>query len=235
MVPDTAYLYDWECRHVLGRGDQDLPFWLDLVAGSAGPVLELACGTGRITVPVARSGQAIVGLDRDPVMLAALHRRRAGDRWPLTLAADMRHFALAARFGAIFVAYNSLQLLADTDEMAACLACARRHMAPGGVVGVEVTDFQAGGADGAAGAVDEVLAHAAGIGLSGRLVHDLAARTSSYRRRFSGPGWVFDDQVVLRSTGPAELDAIVGAAGLRVMTRWVDGPVTRIVASSVQA
>jgi SAM-dependent methyltransferase len=205
-------------------------FWLDLVAATPGPALELACGTGRITVPLAEHGTAIFGLDRAPVMLAALHRRRNGAPWPQTIAADMRQFHLARLFGAVFVAYNSLQLLAGPEEMVACLACARRHLAPGGLFGAEVTDFQAGGADGPAGAVDEVLARAGGISLSGRLVHDMAARTSTYLRRFSGPGWLVEDQVVLRSVDGAELAAVFEAAGLTVVSQSTQGSATRAVA-----
>ena len=50
-------LYDWECRHVLKRSDSDLDFWRGVAAARPGaPVLELACGTGRLTIPLAAAG-----------------------------------------------------------------------------------------------------------------------------------------------------------------------------------
>src|SRR6516165_6320890 len=51
-----ARLYDWECVHVLGRTDQDVGFWLEVARAAPGPCLELACGTGRVSVPLAAAG-----------------------------------------------------------------------------------------------------------------------------------------------------------------------------------
>ena len=42
---------------------QDVAFYVDAAHHSAGPVLELGCGTGRLLVPTARAGIEIVGLD----------------------------------------------------------------------------------------------------------------------------------------------------------------------------
>ena len=69
-----APFYDWENAQTLGR--RDVPFWRRIAVAARGPVLELGCGTGRITVPVARSGVDLVGIDRSAEMLA-----RARDRF----------------------------------------------------------------------------------------------------------------------------------------------------------
>jgi SAM-dependent methyltransferase len=227
---------------VLGRTDQDVHFWLDLLATAPpGRVLELACGTGRVTVPLVSAGCEIVGIDIDSVMLAAARARAAvgaarpgqpgPGRWPLLVAADMRQFGLACRFGAVIVPYNSIQLLTDPADVAACLACLKAHLAPGGVVGLEVTDFQRG-------AVETDVAHQpihggqlAGrpITLSGSLTHDLGTRTSRYHRRFSGPGWTVEDEVAIRSYRRDEVAAMLTSAGLRPDRWWEDGPVIRVV------
>ena len=221
---------------MLHRSDQDLAFWLATAHRVGGPVLELACGTGRLTLGLATAGVPIVGLDNDPVMLAAAMRRRdqltAVPGVPavaLFVAADMRRFALARRFGLVFVGYNSLQLLCGPGDMVRCLDQARRHLAPGGLIGLEVTDFQVGGADGAS---DEpmVLAEAEGIRLSGTLAHDLQARTSLYRRHFEGEGWAVDDQIRVRSLDAAELKSVVAQAGLRLVWTWAAGTMVRAVA-----
>ena len=77
----------------------DVDFWLDVVATARpGRVLELACGTGRVTLPLAAAGIEIVGIDIDPVMLVAARARSSAEagRRPVLVAADMRRFALAA-------------------------------------------------------------------------------------------------------------------------------------------
>ena len=48
----------------------DIPFYLEEARNAGRPVLELACGTGRLTIPIAQSGVEIVGLDLSPSMLA---------------------------------------------------------------------------------------------------------------------------------------------------------------------
>src|SRR5580765_5465984 len=82
---DYAPFYDWENARTLGR--KDVPFWERTARQAKGPVLELGCGTGRISLPLARAGVSVVGVDRSDPMLAraakravALRRKRQGRR-----------------------------------------------------------------------------------------------------------------------------------------------------------
>ena len=70
---DYAPFYDWENARTLGR--RDVPFWRTLALQSDGPVLELGCGTGRISIPLARAGVSVVGIDRSDAMLARARQR----------------------------------------------------------------------------------------------------------------------------------------------------------------
>jgi SAM-dependent methyltransferase len=233
-VPDRAALYDWECREVLGRTEQDVEFWRAVVGREpSGRVLELACGTGRVTLPLAAAGFSIVGLDVDSTMLAVARDRRGAARWPLLVTSDMRRFALRCRFDAIIVPYNSIQLLTDQDDVSACLRGLAEHLAPTGVVGLEVTDFQRGSVETDVGHEPIHAGRLAGepLTLSGSLTHDLTARVSRYRRSFAGPDWTIEDQVVIRSYRRDELAVLLSAAGLVPERWWQDRSVTRVVAS----
>jgi len=97
------------------------------------PVLELACGTGRLTIPVAQSGVEIVGLDLSPSMLARA-RTKAGDAGVAIelVEGDCRSFDLGRKFGLIFMAFNSMQHLHDYASLAALFANARKHLTEGG-------------------------------------------------------------------------------------------------------
>ena len=70
---DYAPFYDWENAQTLAR--RDVAFWQRLAAAQDGRVLELGCGTGRLTIPVARAGAQIVGIDRSEPMLARARQR----------------------------------------------------------------------------------------------------------------------------------------------------------------
>jgi SAM-dependent methyltransferase len=227
-------LYDWECQEVLGRGVQDVPFWIDVAhnAGGGHHILELACGTGRVTLPLAQAGFEITGLDNDPAALAVARLRRGAATWPLLVAADMRRFTLRGRFDTIIVPYNSFQLLTDANAVTACLGSVAEHLASGGTFGVEVTDFQAGARRDEV--ADEVIASAPFEGepltLSGSLSHDLGGRVSRYRRRFISARWEVADEIVLRSYRLDELRTVLEAAGFTARRWWADRTVTRVTA-----
>jgi len=57
----------------------EIDFWIARARESGGPVLELACGTGRVSWPIARAGIDIVGIDLAPAMLAEAERKRAAE------------------------------------------------------------------------------------------------------------------------------------------------------------
>ena len=230
-----ADLYDWELAHVAKRFDQDLEFYADAAAGRGGSVLELGCGTGRLTVAL-----GAVGLDIDPVMLA--RARRHGARH--LVRADMRRFALARRFDLVAIPYNTLQLLEHDPGlgpgqrgepghgMLACLRSAAAHLAPGGALALEVTDFQAGAVR--TSVALEPLAQADGVRLLGALEHDLERRVTTYHRRFEEAGQARVDHVRLRCLGREELEALLDRAGLEATQVHEDPPRLLCVATPRQ-
>jgi SAM-dependent methyltransferase len=138
-LPDAATLeVVW---HDLENGSyaEDLGLWRDLATVHGGPVLDVGAGTGRVTLDLARHGHAVVALDRNPTLLAAL-RERAG-RLPVSaVEADARAFDLGRRFPLIIVPMQTIQLLGGPEPRAGFLACARAHLAPGGAVAVALAE-----------------------------------------------------------------------------------------------
>jgi SAM-dependent methyltransferase len=89
---DYAPFYDWENARTVGR--RDVPFWRNLALQAGGQVLELGCGTGRISIPLGRAGVSMVGIDRSEPMLAYARQRirRARLRGRvLLIRGDIRH------------------------------------------------------------------------------------------------------------------------------------------------
>jgi len=116
--------------------NSDIPFWIEEARRAAGPVLELACGTGRVLIPLAQAGVPITGLDLSPGMLAVARRKLAAEpeevQDRITLVEDdMADFTLDHRFNLIFVAFNSFYALDDEGQWSS-LAAIRRHLSDDG-------------------------------------------------------------------------------------------------------
>ena len=138
---DYADFYDWENAQTLDR--RDVKFWRSMAERANGPILELGCGTGRVTIPVARTGARIIGIDRSSAMLGhALKRsRRARSRGrPIWLRGDIRvlPFRTSARFDLVMAPYGILQSLVRESDLKATLASVARVLAPGGIFGVDL-------------------------------------------------------------------------------------------------
>src|SRR5436309_12654126 len=105
---DYAPFYDWENARTLGR--RDVAFWTRVARQARGRVLELGCGTGRVTLPLARAGVDLVGIDRSAPMLARLRRAAARRRrGPRLVRGDIRALPFPARsFAMVLAPYGVL-------------------------------------------------------------------------------------------------------------------------------
>jgi ubiquinone/menaquinone biosynthesis C-methylase UbiE len=137
---EYAPFYDWENARTLGR--RDVPFWKNLALNAAGEVLELGCGTGRISIPLGRAGVSLVGIDRSERMLARartrVRRGKLSSRVRL-LRGDIRFLPLPRHSAAMVMApYGILQSLLRERDLAATLAEVHRVLEPGGTFGLEL-------------------------------------------------------------------------------------------------
>jgi SAM-dependent methyltransferase len=136
-----ARLYDLD----LAEDPGDLDLYAALASRAGGPILELAVGTGRLAVPLAKAGHPVTGVDRDPAMLERARRRAAAAgsgtvgrlRLELGDALDVR-LPDAGDYRLAFIALNSLLLFGDRDAQAAAVATLAAHLAPGGIAAVDV-------------------------------------------------------------------------------------------------
>jgi SAM-dependent methyltransferase len=133
-VEEMAELYD----HVpYYRQRADIAFYVRETRATVGSVLELASGTGRVLLPIARAGNRVVGVERSEQMIERCREKLAEEpeeiRARVTLhAGDMRDFELRERFGVVIMPFRPMQHLLTIDDQLACLAAVRRHIAPDG-------------------------------------------------------------------------------------------------------
>jgi SAM-dependent methyltransferase len=111
--------------------DEEGDFFLARAAHYGAPVLDLACGTGRLTIPLATHGHACVGVDVDPGMIA--HARRKSADLPIEyVVADCLRMDLSARFHFAIMTGHAFQAFLTDDDQRAALATAHHHLVPGG-------------------------------------------------------------------------------------------------------
>jgi SAM-dependent methyltransferase len=112
----------------------DLGFWESIVRELAPRrMLELACGTGRLTLPLARLGvvEELVALDNSAPFLERLRSRLAGE--PVTVVeGDMQAPPVEGPFDLVAVPFNSLAYLTAREDRVVCLRAARSLLAAGG-------------------------------------------------------------------------------------------------------
>ncbi|HEY7791292.1 MAG TPA: class I SAM-dependent methyltransferase [Vicinamibacterales bacterium] len=136
---EYAPFYDWENAQTLGR--RDVKFWRTLARRTGGPVLELGCGTGRVTLPVARTGVSLVGLDRSwPMLDRARQRKRRTRLRTLSLArGDIRALPFAdASFRMVMAPYGVLQSLLRERDLTETLASVARVLEQGGRFAIDL-------------------------------------------------------------------------------------------------
>lgn len=215
----------------------DVAFYRGLARRTGGPILELACGTGRVAVPLARDGHRVVGLDTSGAMLERAKRRAETARVSVELVSgDMRDFALPEAFALVLIPAASFLILPPA-ERPACLARAREHLAGDGLFVLDV--FQPD---------PEVIA-----GKQGQVVHEwtkrdpetghVVTKTSSSDADVEGVdfSFVYDEidaaGIVRRFRGGTrlhyayrrELELLLGASGFALQSLYGDyelGPVS---------
>lgn len=107
--------------------EPDGPFLLELARKTGNPVLELGCGTGRLTIPMAREGVDVTGIDIVQGMLDRA-RQKAGGLPIQWILADVRSYHLGRTFRMIFESGSVFQHMLTRADQEAFLARVREHL-----------------------------------------------------------------------------------------------------------
>ncbi|MFC6091704.1 methyltransferase domain-containing protein [Saccharothrix lopnurensis] len=187
--------------------------------GPAGPVFELAVGTGRVTIPLAEAGIDVRGVDASEAMVARMRAKPGGDRIPVVIG-DMADVddGTDDLFAVVFVVFSTFFFLQDQEEQVRCFANAAKRLLPGGRFVLEcpmpdVARYQR----------DQTLeTHQVGLDR----VRLAAVRHDPVEQRFEGHHVLITERGIklapafMRYAWPAELDLMARLAGLRRVHRW---------------
>jgi ubiquinone/menaquinone biosynthesis C-methylase UbiE len=135
---EYAAFYDWENQRTVGR--RDIAFWRTFAAGVGGRALELGTGTGRVLVPLTRTGSRVFGIDLSTPMLERARARLKRARLPLRFArGDIRALPYrSSSFAAVMAPYGIIQSLTSDADLDAALAEAARVLKKGGRLAIDL-------------------------------------------------------------------------------------------------
>jgi SAM-dependent methyltransferase len=132
---NTAHLYDLDKRDIV---KDDIQFYIKKAENINGEILEIASGTGRVTIPLARAGFIVDGFDLSLDMLKILDEKLSQEnkqvKERITLSqADMTDFRFAKQYPMIIIPFRAFQLLTEEQQAMKCLACIKKHLTDDGL------------------------------------------------------------------------------------------------------
>ncbi|MFB7761208.1 class I SAM-dependent DNA methyltransferase [Streptomyces xiamenensis] len=187
--------------------------------GPPGPVLELAVGTGRVTIPLAARGVDLRGIDASVAMVERMRAKPGGERIPVTIG-DMADVDPEGddRFAMVFVVFSTLFFLLTQEEQVRCFTNAARRLVPGGrfVLECPMPDVARYRHD------QNLEVHQVGLDR----VRLVAVRHDPVEQRFDGHHVLITNNGIrlapasMRYAWPSELDLMARLAGLERRHRW---------------
>jgi SAM-dependent methyltransferase len=216
---DPAFYGDrWADFYDERYGELDPTPAVDFLAGMAGngPVLELAIGTGRVALPLAARGIAVMGIDASQAMVDRLRAKPGGDAIQVTIG-DMAEVAVSGPFRLVYLIFNTLFSLLTQERQADCFHRAAQVLDPGGMFVIEcfvpdLTRFDRGQCVHAFAVTED----SASLELSR---HDAVRQLVTTQLITFGPSMRMHP-VALRYSWPTELDLMAKQAGLQLLDRY---------------
>ncbi|HEY9692728.1 MAG TPA: class I SAM-dependent methyltransferase [Oculatellaceae cyanobacterium] len=130
--------YDKIYEQFFEIGTEDSDFLIDIANQSGDSVLELCCGTGILSIPIAEKGFQVTGIDISESMLEEARRKSSQVEW---VKGDVTNFQIDKKFSLIFFPTNSITHLIDLDSLESCFNCVKKHLKSDGKFVIDVLNF----------------------------------------------------------------------------------------------
>jgi len=139
--------FGWDYEFLNELDPAETEWYLTYARRVSAPVIELACGSGRLLIELAREGVLVWGLDLSPGMLELARHRLASESVATQsrvslVQADMTCFYLNHRIGLAVIADNSFREATSAERQRAALACIRRHLTKDGWLLMALREYE---------------------------------------------------------------------------------------------
>ena len=213
--------YDAQHKHLTN----DVAFYRALARDHGGPILELACGTGRILAPLAEDGHDVVGIDLEESMLAVSRAKLSNSASAQLLQGDMRYFDLGRKFRLILLPFNSLGHLYERADVENCFERVKQHLSDDGLFVISMFNpdlrlLMRGPDD-----FREVSRYldpesAREVVVTEAASYDRATQVITSNWHYSSGSQEFQNRLRLRIFFPQELEALLHYAGFAIRKRF---------------
>ena len=128
-----AILYDLSSKNK----KDDILFYLKYAKASGGEVLELGCGTGRVSIPLIEQGFKVTAIDSSQNMIRVLRekvRNLENRKYIKIIRGDLTKIKLNKKFNLIIMPFRVFQCLSNVNEQQEALSNIKRHLTPNGLL-----------------------------------------------------------------------------------------------------
>jgi SAM-dependent methyltransferase len=131
--------YDWIFGSTGFAREPEVDFYGQVAKQGDGSILELACGTGRVAIPLARAGFQVSGIDIAEAMLGQARSKAVAEDLDVDwIIGDIRNFDLGRRFGLIFIPNNSICHMLTRADFSSTITSVKKHLCPEGRFVIDV-------------------------------------------------------------------------------------------------
>ncbi len=127
-IKNYSDIYDWELNLIDEDQKKEIDFWINQAGEYPNSILEIACGTGRITIPLLNKGFPVTAVDISSSMLDILKSKTGIYNNLQIIKKDMRFLDLKKKFDIAFITYGSFQLLINVDDQIKTLKAIAKHL-----------------------------------------------------------------------------------------------------------
>ena len=220
-------IYDASIYDGMNTQMDDLPFyrkWLSQKPNAR--VLELCCGTGRLTIPLAKEGFDITGVDLTPSMLEQAKRKAAEEGLDIPLIeGDMRTLNLGASFNIVFIPFNSIHHLYRNEDLFEALKTVKHHLKSDGLFLLDCFSPNIRYITAAEKEQQVIAEYATEDGRNVRIVQEMRYESATQINRISWHYHIDDafhsvQDLDMRMYYPQELDAYLQSAGFKILHKF---------------